>query len=131
MNKKKQRVLVLIVLSFSAIFFTISCSKSTTNNNPPPPPVNCDSSHIKYATDVTPILKSNCYSCHGKDSTTGSAGILLEGYSNLQPFASDGSLKGAITHASGYQGMPYLKPKLDSCTINKILDWISEAAPNN
>jgi hypothetical protein len=86
---------------------------------------------MKYATDIVPIFIGNCYSCHGTDSTTGSAGILLEGYNNLKPHADDGTLKGTITHTSGYVGMPYLKTKLDSCTINKILDWISEGAPNN
>jgi hypothetical protein len=50
---------------------------------------------------------------------------------HLLPYATDGSLKGAITHASGYPGTPYLKLKLDSCTLNKILDWISQGVPNN
>jgi hypothetical protein len=120
--RKQLTLLLLIIVSFSA------CNKGSTYQ---PPPVNCDSANMKYATDIVPIFIGNCYSCHGTDSTTGSAGILLEGYNNLKPHADDGTLKGTITHTSGYVGMPYLKTKLDSCTINKILDWISEGAPNN
>src|ERR1700732_549887 len=117
MNRKKQLILASIIFSFNAICI-ISCSKSTSNKTPTPTPTpTCDSANMKYSTDIVPILKINCYSCHGTDSTNGSAGILLEGYSNLQPYATDGRLKGTITHASGYPGMPYLKPKLDSCTI--------------
>ena len=126
---RKQITLILIILSFPAICI-ISCSKSSQNQTPPPPPT-CDSINMKYSADVVPILQSNCYACHGNGNTGGSGGILLEGYSNLQPHAHDGSLKGDITHAPGFVGMPYQRPKLDSCTINKILDWINQSAPNN
>src|SRR5450432_711997 len=128
----RQLTVAMGILVFTSIYF-ISCSKSTTNKNPPtpPPPVICDSAGMKYSSDIVPILTNNCYGCHGTGNTTGSAGILLEGYNNIEPYATGGTVKGVITHASGYVGMPYLKPKLDSCTINKILDWISQGAPNN
>jgi hypothetical protein len=129
MKKKLSRV--FLFLTFVAICI-ISCSKSNNNKQsvPPPPPV-CDTANMKYATDIVPILQNNCYGCHGIGNTSGSAGILLEGYSNIKPYADLGTLKGVITHATGYVGMPYLKPKLDSCTLNKILDWIGQGNPNN
>jgi hypothetical protein len=128
---KTQLVQVLAVLGFAAICI-ISCSKSNNNQTTTtPPPVTCDSVNMKYSTDIVPILQANCYLCHGKGSTAGSAGILLEGYTNIQPFVASGTVKGVVTHASGYIGMPYEKAKLDSCTINKILDWIAQGAPNN
>jgi hypothetical protein len=128
MNKKLG--LILMITAFPAIFM-IACSKSSNSPTTTPPPSSCDTVNMKYATDVVPILQNNCYSCHGTGNTIGSGGILLEGYSNLKPHAGDGSLSGDITHSPGHTAMPYQKPKLDDCTINKILDWINQGAPNN
>ncbi len=126
---KKRFHLILTWLVFPAIYI-ISCSKSTTSQTTPPPGT-CDTANMKYTTDVVPILQSNCYSCHGNGSTSGSGGILLDGYSNLKSHAGDGSLTGDITHSPGHVAMPYQKPKLDDCTINKILDWVDQGAPDN
>lgn len=86
---------------------------------------------MKYAADVVPILQSYCYGCHGTGNTGGSGGILLEGYSNLSVYAANGKLQGDITHATGFKGMPYNLPKLDDCTINKIVDWIDRGYLDN
>jgi hypothetical protein len=91
----------------------------------------CDTTSVKYATDIVPILQSNCYECHGNGSSTGSGGILLEGYSNLAPWAADGYLAGCITHAPGYIGMPYQEPELPDCELNTIVAWIHQGALNN
>lgn len=32
---------------------------------------------------------------------------------------------------NGYVGMPYLRAQPDTCTMNKIPDWIAQGAPNN
>jgi hypothetical protein len=42
-----------------------------------------------------------------------------------------GYLIADITHSSGYTGMPYMKPKLDSCSINQIVAWKEQGAFNN
>jgi hypothetical protein len=67
----------------------------------------CDTTSVKYATDIVPILQNNCYECHGNGSSAGSGGILLEGYSNLVPWAANGSLArlspwshGAVTRSA-------------------------------
>jgi hypothetical protein len=130
-----KKSIVAICLAFSFLmFFMISCSKSSADQQTggtAPPGSDCDTVGMKYATDVVPILQSHCYGCHGNGNTAGSGGISLDGYTDLKKYADNGFLKGNITHAPGYIGMPYGLPKLDDCTINKILDWIDQGSPNN
>src|SRR5712692_9868344 len=91
----------------------------------------CDTMNVKYSADIEPILQANCYECHGNGSSSGSGGILLQGYTNLATWANNGYLLGCITHATGFVAMPYLQPKLPDCEINKIIAWINRGAANN
>ena len=135
----KTRLLhTFLTFAFPALFI-ISCSKSsgglTTSVTPPPgggtTPTTCDTVDMKYGADIVPILQSRCYGCHGGGSTLGSGGISLDSYNNLKIYADNGFLKGNITHAPGFVGMPFGQPKMDDCTINKILDWINRGTKNN
>lgn len=91
----------------------------------------CDTVAMSYSTNVVPILQENCYTCHGNGNTAGSGGILLEGYSNLKVYATNGQLVGNVTHAPGYVPMPYGLPKLPNCEVNTIVDWVNNGALNN
>ncbi|HEX9510540.1 MAG TPA: hypothetical protein VF939_08655 [Puia sp.] len=91
----------------------------------------CDTTSVKYTADIVPILQSNCYECHGNGTSSGSGGILLQGYSHLAPWAGNGTLAGCVTHAPGYVPMPYLLPRLSDCDINKIVAWVHQGALNN
>lgn len=93
--------------------------------------VTCDTTNVSYANDVVPILQSNCYSCHGSGSTAGSGGINLDGYTNLKVYADNGYLSGNISHAPGYIGMPYGKPKLPDCEVNTVVAWVNQGVKNN
>lgn len=124
---KKQLVIILLIVAFPAICI-ISCSKESKQNLVQ---ATCDTVGMQYARDIVPILQSNCYRCHGTGNTAGSAGILLEGYSNIQPYAQAGTLYGVVSHSPGFIGMPYELPKLDDCTINKIRDWTLSGSLNN
>jgi hypothetical protein len=134
---KKQLILPILLVMLPALFI-ISCTKSSadqqTINTPPPgsggTTTSCDTVDMKYAADVLPILQSHCYGCHGSN-TTGSGGISLDSYNNVKTYADNGFLAGNITHSPGFIGMPYGQPKMDDCTINKILDWIKRGALNN
>ncbi len=128
---KKSLSIVLLILSLSSAL-VISCTKSSADKQTVVnPPGTCDTVNMKYTADILPILESRCYGCHGNGNTGGSGGINLDGYDHLLPYITSGSVKGNITHANGYVGMPYGQPKMDDCTINKILDWINQGAPNN
>jgi hypothetical protein len=89
----------------------------------------CNSTSISYATDIVPLLQSNCYSCHSLAASQG--GISLEGYSRIKNFADNGRLIGAVSHAAGYSPMPKNGSKLPDCEINKIRSWINDGAPDN
>ncbi|GEO09664.1 c-type cytochrome [Segetibacter aerophilus] len=116
--------------------FVASCSKTNeeVESKSSTPPTGgttnpCDTVNMKYAANVQPILQANCYSCHGNGNVEG--GVSLDTYNKVQQRASTGLLLNVITHASGYPAMPYQKPKLSDCDINKIRDWINRGSQNN
>jgi hypothetical protein len=124
---KKQLAVLLMIISFPAICI-VACTKENIQNLVP---VSCDTAGMQYTRDIIPILEGNCYRCHGIGNTAGSNGILLEGYENIKPYADNGKLYGNVAHLPGFVPMPYESPMLDECTINKILDWTLQGAPNN
>jgi len=134
----KTRFLSTFLIFVFPALFIISCSKSSGSQTTPVTPApggttttSCDTVNMKYAVDIVPILQSHCYGCHGGGSNSGSGGISLDSYNNLKTYADNGFLKGNITHAPGFVGMPFGQPKMDDCTINKILDWINRGVQNN
>lgn len=91
----------------------------------------CDTTAVKYSTDVSQIISTNCLICHSNGSTLG-GGIELEGYNNLKAHMGPGGrLIGAINHLPGYSAMPKGLSKLSNCDIAKIEKWNSDGAPNN
>jgi len=93
--------------------------------------VTCDTAQMKYSVDIIPILQAHCYLCHGSGSTGGSGGILLDGYANIKQWIDKGYVLPNIRHEPGFNAMPFQMAMLDSCTINKIADWINQGAPDN
>ena len=89
----------------------------------------CDTVNMKYAANIQPIIQNNCYSCHGNGLSQN--GVSLDSYDKVKKQADNGNLMGVISHASGYTPMPFGKPKLAQCDINKIKDWIERGANNN
>lgn len=113
-----------------------SCSKSneTTvanpgNGNGGTTTPTCDTVNMQYTANVLPIIKTNCYGCHGNGAASG--GISLDSYEKLKTQASSGKLIAVITHASGVSPMPQGASKLSDCDINKIRSWINRGILNN
>ena len=113
--------MVITVVSTMAGCVYVKKDLITTNCNLPPT--------VSFATDVTPILQSNCYSCHSTASNI--TGVLLENFNEVSLYVQNGRLLGTITHASGYIPMPDGAAKLDDCSIAAIKNWIDNGAPNN
>ena len=91
----------------------------------------CAPSNVSYATDVVPILETQCYTCHSTANGPSVSGIVLEGHANTKVKADDGSLVGAIEHQGGYSPMPGTGAKLDDCDIATIRTWVDEGSKNN
>jgi hypothetical protein len=125
---KKYTILYAVIL-FCAAF--VACSKENEQDLKGPITTlpTCDTVNMKFTANVVPILSANCYSCHGNGRTFG--GVNLDTYANVKLLANDGSLLGAITHASGFSPMPKNAAQLSNCDINKIRDWINRGALNN
>jgi uncharacterized membrane protein len=90
----------------------------------------CDTTNMKYVANVVPILSNNCYACHSGTAAAG-AGIKLDTYTNLRPWATNGVLLNAISHTGGASPMPKGGSKLSDCNINTIRAWINRGALNN
>lgn len=91
----------------------------------------CDTSGMSFATDIQPILNTNCAlsGCHKTGSATG--GYILDTYAGVNATVSSGRLLGSINHETGYSPMPKNSSKLASCDINKITAWVNAGALNN
>lgn len=93
------------------------------------PPTNCVTDNMSYATDISPILQTNCYVCHSEAANNGN--VTLEGYANVIHYVNSGQLMGAIKHQAGFSAMPQNSTPLSSCEITKIEQWIVQGAQNN
>ena len=92
----------------------------------------CDTTVTNFSTQVTPILQSNCYSCHSNAHAAGNGGgIRLQGYADVKVFADQGKLVGSIQHTIGYYAMPLNGGQLTVCEINTIKLWIKRGTLNN
>lgn len=128
----------MLIAGIVLALVVVSCSKSnesdmnqTTDNNTGNTGNNtCDTANMTFATNIKPILQSNCYACHSNANYTVS-GVKLEDYADVKPHADDGMLLGTITHAAGYPAMPQGGTKLSDCNINKIKSWIDHGAQDN
>ncbi|MDP4148555.1 MAG: hypothetical protein Q8927_04780 [Bacteroidota bacterium] len=120
---------ILVIAGFALVF--LGCSKTSADRLSGYTP--CDTTAVSYTRDILPIIQQYCYPCHGNGRGAFGAGINLEskdtGYDEMQGWGMNGYLIGNVTHASGYIGMPYGKPMLDSCEINKIIAWVNQNYP--
>jgi mono/diheme cytochrome c family protein len=121
-----------MIIVAAAFFMWTGCSKTSADKlaggN------SCDTTAVGYVRDILPIMQQFCFSCHGNGHTSFSNGIGLEGsdsgYSEVSGWAMGGYVVGNVTYAHGYIGMPYGKPKLDDCEINKIIAWVNQQYPH-
>ena len=121
----KIRILIVAALAFSLALTGCYYDKAEMVY-----PQGCDTTNMRYSTDIVGILAANCYACHAGSASAG-GGNMLEGYSNLINYVSNGKLVKAITHAPGVSAMPKNMPKMSECNINKIIAWVNSGAPNN
>jgi hypothetical protein len=122
----------LLVASCSKTNEETELRNSTSNTGVTPPA--CDTVNMKFAANIQPIFNANCVSCH--NNVISNLGVRLDTYDGVKQQATRvrnnlSVLLGVITHASGFTPMPYNRPKLSDCDINKIKAWINRNSPNN
>lgn len=124
-----RKILIGIMVLIFAIRLFSGCSKASVDQltggaNP------CDTTHVSYATDIVPILQQFCWPCHSNNNMAFGDLVNLQGndsgYSEVMGWAEGGFVVGNVTYAPGYIGMPYGKPRLDSCEVNKIVAWVHQ-----
>ncbi|MHB1277697.1 MAG: c-type cytochrome domain-containing protein [Bacteroidia bacterium] len=89
----------------------------------------CDSTIFTFSAGIKPILDTYCVGCHKTGSA--SAGVVLENYSSVKPYALNGTLYGASSHQNGYKPMPYGSTMISDCNLYVLKKWIDAGAPNN
>jgi hypothetical protein len=89
----------------------------------------CDTTNVKYSTQVLPILQNNCYRCH--QGPGASSGIDFSNYADFKGWSESGYVVGDITSAPDFTPMPYGGPPLSTCEINTIVAWIHQGMQNN
>jgi hypothetical protein len=94
----------------------------------------CESTNVSFKNDVEPILILNCYSCHSEvNAPISGDGLNLQGFRAFSQYAQlyEELLVGSINHEGAASRMPKFAPKLDTCSIRIIENWIIEGRQNN
>lgn len=119
----------IIYLTFS-LFLLTSCYYDKAQEIYPTTAA-CDTTNVKYATQIVPILNKNCAlsGCH--NSTSNAAGIAYGTHAETLITINNGKLINSIKHVSGFSQMPKGGGKMSDCDINKIQNWVNKGALNN
>lgn len=119
-----KNIFPLVLISF----LTTSCSYENESELFGEPG-DCDTFDMSYQNDVLPILESRCITCHNNQDKTG--GVVLEGYTEVKVYVSNGKLIGTIKQLPGFSPMPQGSGPISDCNIATIESWISDGSPNN
>jgi len=118
----KQKVCFLLGFIIAGIILLMAgCSKSAGTG---PNSCSIDTCCVTYQKDILPIMKAYCYGCHGNGNTVFGNGINLDGYQKDTLWA--GYIYSAVIYDPAVVGMPYGKPRLSDCEINKITAWLTK-----
>lgn len=124
-RKRFMKIFLLTILA-AIIMIPYACKKDN-GADMYPPARGCNISDISYRNDVAPVMQSKCLDCHSRGLTR----YTFATYADVRAAAASGRLVAAITHAPGAPVMPKGGPKLDSCSIAKIISWVNAGAPDN
>ena len=122
-----------LFISCILLFFLSSCYYDKKDQIYPQAIVTaCDTTNSTYTAVVAPIITANCANCHatGVASMNG-AGIVLDNYTSLKPYITNNYLLNSIVQNGTVSPMPKNSPKMDACSIKKIVAWINRGALNN
>ena len=134
MRLKKQYYILTIVLAFFIILSAQSCKYNVESElYPTKSTTTCDSSTAKFSTFVSPLMASKCATSGCHNTISASAGVNLDGYTNIKNYISRNSTAffGSIKHSAGFSRMPQGGSKLAECDITKLQLWVNAGLLNN
>lgn len=111
----------LFLSIFAGIMVFLSCKKDVT------PPATC-TDQISFATDVLPVIQTNC-STSGCHDASNAGGYNLSSYVGISNSAD--AVYHAMNHDSGFQPMPAGASKLADSTIQNFFCWIQQGKLDN
>lgn len=127
-----KKLLIYCSLTLPALIIISSCYYDIGEELYPSYLIPCDTVNVTYQTDVLPVIKQNCYSCHSFAAySISGGGINLEGYNQLKLYADNGQLMNAINHTGGVTPMPKDGAILSYCNRAAINRWILNHSPDN
>lgn len=88
----------------------------------------CDTSNLRFSSNIRSIIDSNCKSCHNASNPQG--GYDFTNHSGIKAAVNDNKLEGVIEHALGFKPMPPGN-KIPDCDVAKIKRWIINGALDN
>lgn len=123
----KKSGLILFLIGMVA-----ACYYDNEENLYPQLNTSCDTTGLTFNSNVLPVFKAYCYSCHSTMEFDASGGnVNLQDFNGLKQVAISGTLMGALTHDPRYSPMPKGGNKLDTCSITKIKIWIDKGTLND
>jgi mono/diheme cytochrome c family protein len=120
-------VFVLVATLISLVFFLQSCTYDKEMLLPASN--SADTVNVSFAASILPLLRANCFSCHGNGSNLGNCSV--DTYDDVKALAVSGRLLGSISHSAGFAPMPLGADKLDNSSIDAVRIWIDEGTRNN
>lgn len=98
-----------------------------TNN----PVADCDTSLVRFSSDIKTIINVGCIECHGKEPLGDAAPYT--NYDEIKKYLDTKKqvFLESITHTGSADPMPDGRAKLPDCEINKIVKWVNNGYPNN
>ena len=124
----KGKFLLVGIIASSFVFYLSGCQKESADRLSVGNDA-CDTTGVRYSTQIVSILQDNCYTCH--TGTNSFSGIDLSTYAGLKTHVDNGDLVSAVTHDGRVTPMPYQLPMLPACEVSTIVAWVHQGAQNN
>jgi hypothetical protein len=142
------KFLPLVTLLFLLTFLMVNCRHETaavidtgsggggSTGTTPSVTGNCSPDTVYFATDILPMINSNCATTGCHDAITHKEGIILTNYTNIKsrvsPFNAGQSKLYTVCARSGGERMPPSPmPALTQTQLSKMIVWINQGALNN
>ena len=118
------RKIKIFILSMSIVVGISSCYNDNVEDLYGVQP--CDTTTVTYSADISPIINSQCASCHSSNSP--SAGISIYDYSSTVAYviSNKNKLLGSVRWDGTASNMPKGGSKWNACNISKLEAWINQ-----